>query len=45
MALLSGFRDVLVAIVVSMPGSLVLEVFFVIVSLIILPTGWFSLGY
>ena len=45
MVLLPRLGDVLVAVVVGVPGSLVLEVLFVIVGLIILPTGWLSLSH
>ena len=40
MTLLSGLGDILVAIVVGVPSSFVLEVFFVIVGAVILPGGW-----
>ena len=45
MTLLSGLGDVLVAIVVGVPSSFVLEVFFVIVCAVILPGGWFGFGH
>lgn len=44
-ALLSRFRDVLVTVVVSVPGSLILEVLLVIVRLIILPGGRLRLSH
>lgn len=38
MALLPRLRDVSVAVVVGVPGSLILEVLFVVIRLVVLPT-------
>ena len=45
MALLPRRGHVLVALVVRVPRSLVLEVLFVVVRLVVLPTRWLGLGH
>ena len=43
MSFFSRFRDVCMSIVVSVPSPLVLKHFFVIMSQIVLPSGWLTL--
>ncbi len=45
MALLPRLGHILMALMVGVPGSLVLEVLFVVVRLVVLPTRWLRLGH